>query len=316
MSHPDRVAVTLANVASARAHRSGPFAPPGPGASDCRIDLKLLQFRALDAARRSPRAREHLASFAIAERPDLWAGTVQDGVARGFAVALEEAVALAPPVAAAPAPSEDPLHTTTWTGKDLRKKKDLLVKSGGARVRFSRKEGLLYRDREGDTHSTNCLRFEARRDHGTLDGFRGDEAERARIYSAQFLAPQRYVVAPGFTQLLLAGRLGRGPIGWPCEVLLTGSEDESTLRLTLRLDNRTTGWRVRARFLGIPAAAITHECTPVGEVVQSPAGAFVAITLVRACDVLLVDGNPVPVPGARCEGVLEHHFRLGGVALV
>jgi hypothetical protein len=40
MSHPDRVAATFANVDAARAVRGdGPFAPPGPGAFDARIDL-------------------------------------------------------------------------------------------------------------------------------------------------------------------------------------------------------------------------------------------------------------------------------------
>ena len=55
----------------------------------------------------------------------LWAGTVQDGTALGFAAALEEAVSLAAPE---PAPSlpDDPARTVCLEGKTLRRKKDLL----------------------------------------------------------------------------------------------------------------------------------------------------------------------------------------------
>ncbi|MBL8728460.1 MAG: hypothetical protein JNM25_08525 [Planctomycetes bacterium] len=312
MSHPDRVAATLANVDVARAARgSGPFAEPGPGAFDCRIDLKLLLWQANAAAARSPRARDHLARLDLARRPDLRAGTVQDGVARGLAAALEEVVSLAPPTPAPEPPPFDPVRMQSWTGRELRKKKDLLVRSGGPRVRFSRREGLLYVDRDDGLHSGNCLRFEARRDLGTLDGFVADDAERPRLYSAQFLQPQRYLQAGDVTELELAGRLGRGPIGWPCRLLLRGHTAEPSLELVLRLDQRLTGWRLRARFLGIPAAAIAHDCTPVAECVQNDAGGFVAVTLVRANDALLVDGRPVPVPAAACRGEIVHRFRLG-----
>lgn len=306
-SHPDRAASTLANIDEERLRRGGgPFTPPGDGAADCRIELKQLAWRAYRAAERSPRARERLAALSLATRPDLAAGTVQDGVARGLAVAFEEALSFAPNV-----PPLDLGGATVVTGKDLRKRKDLLVKSGGSRVRFSRKEGLLYVDRDGGAHSANCLRFEARRDLGTLDGFVGDDAERPRIYSAQFLQPQRYVQGAGITQLLLAGRLGRGPVGWACELEVTGRDDEPTLLLRLRIDNRLDGWRLRARFLGIPLASIEHECTPVHEVVANDAGGFVAFTLVRSCGTLLVDGAPVAVPAAQCRGPIEHRFRLG-----
>ena len=312
MSHPDRVAATLANVADARTARgTGPFAAPGAGAHDCRIDLKLLQWRALHAAARSARARAHLAALDAAARPDLWAGTAQDGACRGFAAALEEAIALAPPAEPAPRPPDDPVRTQRFEGKDLRKKKDLLVASGGARIRFSRKEGLLYVDRERSVHSANCLRFEARTDRGTLDGFVGDDSERPRLFSAQFLQPRTYVQGPGYAELTLAGRIGRGPVGWNCELALTGVEMETTVRLTLRIDNRLAGWRLRARFLGIPADAIAHECSPVREVVENDAGGFVAFTLVRACPWLLVDGQKVAVPGATCQGLIEHGFRIG-----
>jgi len=307
MSHPDRAAATLANIDEERLRRGpGPFAAPGDGAADCRIGLKQLLWRALRAAERSPRARERLAAVGLATRPDVAAGTVQDGVARGLAVAFEEAISFA-----APDPAIDLGSAALVTGKELRKKKDLLVKSGGSRVRFSRKEGLLYVDRDGGAHSANCLRFEARRDLGTLDGFVGDDAERPRIYSAQFLQPLRYATGNGITQLVLAGRLGRGPVGWPCELEATGLESESTLRLAIRIDNRLDGYRLRARFLGIPLAAIEHECTPVHEAVANDAGGFVAFTLVRSCGTLLVDGAPVAAPAAQCRGPIEHRFRLG-----
>ncbi len=310
-SHPDRAAATLANVTDLRDERGdGPFAPPGPGAVDCRIDLKLLRWQAEAAATRSPRARERLAALGLDHRPDLCAGTVRDGTARGLAAALEEVVALAPPARASDPPT-DGVHAQEFTGRELRKKKDLLVSSGGVRVRFSRREGLLYVDRAGGVHSSNCLRFEARRDLGTLDGFRADESERPRLYSAQFLAPTRYRQTDHRTELQLGGRLGRGPIGWPCEVLLRGDVTATTLEMTVRIDNQHADWRLRARFLGIPATAIAHDCMPVTELVQTDAGGFVAVTLVRSCTRLMVDGVVVPVPGAACRGLIEHRFRLG-----
>ena len=134
-------------------------------------------------------------------------------------------------------------------GKDLRRRKDLLVRSGGARVRFSRKEGVLFVARGDGLHAGNCLRFEARADHGTLDGFVGAPDERARLFSAQFLQPVRYVDGGDVQQLTLAGRIGRGPVGWDCEAVLTGCADEPFVRLELRIDNRLVGWRLRARFL-------------------------------------------------------------------
>lgn len=314
-SHPDRRASTLAGVAAAAAQQGdGPFAPPGAGARDCRIDLKLLQWRALRACERSAAARQRLATFAPGERPDLWAGTVPDGVARGFAVALEEAVALAgePSVAREPDLAADPVRTQVFAGKELRKKKDLLVGSAGARVRFSRKEGVLFVDRAGGLHSANCVRFEARVDRGTLDAFVPDEQERPRLFSAQFLQPQRYVTTPGYSQLVLAGRIGRTREGWDCTAELSARDDESAVRLALRIDNRHDDRRLRVRFLGIPADALHHECTDVREVVQGPAGGFVAFTLLRAVGRLDVDGQVLAVPAAQCHGVIEHVFWLGG----
>jgi hypothetical protein len=308
LSHPDRLAATLANLEAARIVRPGSgFAAPGDGAADCRIDQKLLQFRALRAAMQSPAAAAHLQPFAAKEHPDLWAGTVRDGVARGFAARLEEAVHLAPH---ATEHEDDPSDVTVVTGKDLRRKKDLLIASAGPRVRFTQKGGVLFVDRSERVHSTNCLWFDAHRDVGSLDGFVPAPGERARLFSAQFLRPARYELGRDSARLLLTGRLGRGPVGWPCEVEVGGRHDAPALRLTIRLLATVPGWRLRVRFLGLPPALVQHDCTPVREVVHGDGRHFVADTLVRACTTLLVDGAKVAVPAAGCPGPIEHHFRL------
>lgn len=311
-SHPDRVAATLANVPAIAAARGGQtFALPGPGARDARIDLKLLLWRAQAAATRSAAARAHLQTLLTDARPDLLAGTVQDGVARGFAVALEEAIALAPPLPAPPPPPDDPTRVEIVTGKELRRRKDLLVASAGPRIRFSRKEGVLFVDRQREVHSANCLRFEARAELGTLDGFVGHEDERPRLFSAQFLQATRFVNGAGHTELQLAGRLGRRASGFPCRVTITGRDSEPRLCLRIAIDNDHRDHRLRVRFLGIPVALLAHECTDVCEPVASDSGGFVAYTLVRACGVLLVDGERVAVPAAQLPTTVEHTFWLG-----
>jgi hypothetical protein len=307
MPHPDRAAATLANLVAA----AGPFAPPGAGAADCRIDLKLLQWRAGAALASSERARAWLGELTSAAHPDIWAGTVQDGVARGFAARLEECIALADTGHAATVGPERASPTRVSTGKELKKRKDLLVASGGSRVRFTRKEGLLFVDRDAGLHATNCLWFDARRDLGTLDGFVADPAERPRLFSAQFLQPREYSESDGEQRLVLAGRLGHGPVGWNVELVLRGRSDADRVELTLVLDNRIVDWRLRARFLGLPPTAIAHECMPVHEVVANDAGGFVACTLVRACTRLQVGERIVDVPGGSCRGPLVHTFRLG-----
>ena len=311
-SHPDRAAATLANVPAIAAARAGrTFALPGGGARDARIDLKLLLWRAQAAAARSAAARTHLQHLLSDTRPDLQAGTVQDGVARGFAVALEEAVALAPALPAPPPPPDDPTRVEVVTGKELRKRKDLLVASAGPRIRFSRKEGVLFVDRDRDVHSTNCLRFEARAELGTLDGFVGREDERPRLFSAQFLQAKRFVTGAGYSELQLAGRLGRRATGFPCRVTFTGRDGEPRLRLRIAIDNAHRDHRLRVRFLGIPDELLVHECTDVRERVASDSGGFVAFTLVRACGVLLVDDERVAVPAAQLPTTVEHTFWLG-----
>jgi hypothetical protein len=79
----------------------------------------------------------------------------------------------------------------------------------------------------------------------------------------------------------------------------------------VRIDNRHDDHRLRARFLGVPSTLIHHRCADVHEEAQNDAGGFVAFTLVRACDTLLVNGAPVAVPAAQCRGLVEHEFRLG-----
>jgi hypothetical protein len=307
--HPDRLQPTLVQIAAANAPPASAWQPPGAGSRDSRIDLKLLLHRAQAAMQRSAAARDHLAPVAAAQHPDLWAGTVQDGVARGFAVRLEEAIALA----GSPAePALDPDGLVTLQGKELRRKKDLLVASKTSRVRFSRKEGLLYVDRDDGQHSSNCLRFEARTDHGCLDDLVPDLAERPRLFSAQFLQPQAYSTGAGMHRLRLVGRLGRGPRGWNCELVVQAEQSAPGVHIVLRIENRQRDCRLRARFLGIPSARIQHACTDVREVVANETGGFVAFTLVRACGRLQTSNGPVPVPGAQCEGWLEHRFVLGG----
>lgn len=332
-AHPDRAAATLAQLA-ASAQIEAPAADArvatgpgvvvgsgvvvgndvavGLGAADCRIDLKLLRWRAEAAANTNAAARQHLAAFPPHLHPDLWAGTVQDGTARGFAVRLEEAIALAGrPVAPPPLLLPPPAGARVTTGKELKKRKDVLIASAGARVRVTRKEGVLFVERDGGLHASNCLRFEACEDLGSLDAFAPRQDQRPRLFSAQFLQPQRLVESDTGTELVLAGRLGRGPVGWPCLLVLRGDPQRPAVQLTIRIDHRLPGWRLRARFLGLPLDAIAHECTPVHEVVQNDAGGFVAFTLVRASTRLLVGRDEVATPGAACTGPIVHTFWLG-----
>ncbi len=306
-SHPDRHAATLVQLVdgpTTAAHRA-----PGPGARDCRIDQKLLLWRACRASARSDAARAHLDRWPQNEHPDLWAGTVRDGVARGFSAALEEAISLAADEDG-PDPFVIPPAAQVTTGKDLRRRRDVLIASGGSRCRFARKTGLLFVDREGGVQSANCLRFEARRDLGSLDDFEPDAAERPRLFSAQFLQPELLAETPDATLLRLVGRLGRGPVGWRCAVSVLGRRIDDAVRLRIELLDGEAGWRLRARFLGLPSDAVTHHCTDVREEVVGAQGRFLAFTLLRACGVLHVDGQPVAVPDAARPWPLVHDFEL------
>lgn len=333
LSHPDRLATTLATLQAARASRvANDFAPIGAGSADCRIELKMAQWRALRAAAASPAAAEHLAGYARQDFPELWAGTVQDGVARGFQVRLEEVCSLAPEALAHETLAHGDLahgdlahganrdsseesapagKRTEFTGKELRRKKDILIASASSRVRFSRKGGLLFVDREHDINSENCLWFEGRRDVGSLDGFAGADDERARLFSVQFLKPQRFLQSKHYCELELVGRLGRGPIGWPCRVVLIGDTNAANLQLTIELGANVPGWRLRSRFLGVPEQLVQHHCMPVRELVTTEHGGFVTDTLVRSCATLQVDGEPMAVPDAASPGAIRHTYSLG-----
>jgi hypothetical protein len=283
---------------------------PGPGSDDARVDLKLLAFETKDALQHhgTPEAEARLAELSGA---DLWAGTIQDGTARGFKVALEEALSLcAPPT---PRPAEEFPESTVYVGKELRRKRDLLVASGGARIRFSRKGGFLLVDRHHDVHVVNCLAFEDRTDTGTLDGFIPREGERPRIFHPGFLEAVHFEQGPARDMLVLEGRLGRRARGYPCRIRIEGRKDEPRVLFSVAIENRHHDHRIRIRFVGLPESArIESRGTPGWEHIQHAGGHFRAATLIRACGRLPVGDRVVPVPEAQCLGWIEHHFVLGG----
>jgi hypothetical protein len=311
--HPDRLAPTLAaRELLPPAAFAGPFAPPGADAADARADLKLLAARAF----RALHARGTDAAFARLHglwSEDLWAGTVQDATARGFASALEDALSLC-----APAPPEPPFpdprrahEVTVVTGRELARRKDLLVASEGPRVRWSRKGGVQYVDRALDLNVEHAVWFEDRADLGTLDRFVPDE-RRPRLYSPQFLRPESWEQGPERDLLVLAGRLGPRARGFPVRLTFEGRKNEAVLRLTVALENRFPDHRLRIRFAGLrdPGLVDGDANLPVTAVAHDR-GAFLACTLVRACGRLDVGGTLVPVPAAQCLGALEHRFVLG-----
>lgn len=287
----------------------GPFAAPAAGSADARVDLKLAAWRVQDAlaARGTAAARQRLAGL---DAPDLLAGTVQDGTARGLLVAYEEALALCGP----PAPESDPFGdpmTRVLEGKPLRKQREHLIESGGARVRFARKCGVHLIDRAAGVNVEHCIGFEDRSDLGTLDEFVAKEGERPRLFSAAFLQPAQALHCAAGDRLLLRGRLGRTPHGYPCEMVIESRRSEGTVRVAVRVENRHPDHRLRIRFLSVPAQLITSAGTPGFEEVVVGHRRFVAATLVRACGRLRVGTQIVPVPGAQVFGWIEHHFRLG-----
>lgn len=304
---PARVAATLARV---DAGAPGPFAAPGSGSADARIDLKLrwaeLQ-RAL-ATRGTAAAQARIAGLGD---PDLRAGTVQDGVARGLIVAYEEALSLCH--SAPPAPDDpfaDPL-TEVLLGKELRKRREHVIASGGARVRFSRKCGVHLIDRDADLNVEHCIGFEDRRDVGTLDGFVAAEGERPRLFSPSFLQPVRVEHGQAGDRLLLRGRLGRTPHGFPCELELEGRKAEPRVRVVLRIDNRHDDHRLRIRFLSLPEHVVHTDTALAREAVSAGDRKFLAFTLLRACGKLQVGAQVLAVPMAQVHGVVEHRFWLG-----
>ncbi|MCA8954928.1 MAG: hypothetical protein KDC87_02580 [Planctomycetes bacterium] len=313
--HPDRDAATLAQRNRLLADPStaaGPFQMPGDGSCDARVDLHLLRHAAAVAMRTrgTDAARQRLDGL---DTPDLLAGTVQDGTARGLHVALEEAMSLCAPAAPelADVDPEDDARTEEWTGKALRRKRDILVASGGARIRFSRRDGVLLVDRDAGIHAEDCLLFEDRTDAGTLDGFEPVAGERARLFSPAFLSPAVLRHGPRVQELHLVGQLGRGHRGYPCRLVLVGRHDERCVRMTLRVDNRHTDHRLRIRFRGVPDGYVHHCGTPAWSRVEHRGRTFVTATLVRACGRLQVGSRSVAVPDAQLQLPIEHRFGLG-----
>ncbi len=304
---PERAA---ANLALRRAAPAGlTFAPPCAGSADARVDLKLAAWQARHAlsTRGTAAARQRLEGL---DAPDLVAGTVQDGTARGLLVAYEEARTLCGPRPPEDDPFSDPL-TRVLEGKPLRKQREHLIESGGARVRFARKSGVHLIDRVADVNIEHCIGFEDQTDVGTLDGFVAKEGERPRLFSAAFLQPVQMLHCATADRLVLRGRLGRTPHGYPCEMVIEGRKSEPTVRVCLRLDNRHPDHRLRIRFLSVPQKLIASEGTPGFEEIAVGHRHFVVATLVRACGKLRVDTQMVAVPSAQVPGRIEHHFRLG-----
>jgi hypothetical protein len=313
--HPDREAQTLAARKSLPASAfDGPFALPGEGAADCRIDLKLLAEgarRAL-ATRATAMAEGRLVEL---DSPDLWAGTIQDGAARGFMAALEEAISLClpepEPLALAPTPAAIDPDRRCFEGKELRRKQDLLVASGGARVRFSRKSGLQLIDRDAGLNAERCVLFEDQGDAGTLDGFE-PRGEAPRRFDPAFLVPVRYEHDRERDFLRLEGRLGRRASGFPCRLELEGRRDQRQVHLRVVIENRQADHRLRIRFTGVPADAVAvADCATPLVTVQHERGTFLATTIVRACGRLQVGDRIVAVPAAQCMQRIERTFRLG-----
>ena len=318
--HPDRLAQNLAH----RKNLLEQGVPkevilPGPGSADARMDLKLLAHRTRRALeeRWTAEAEARLAGLST---PDLWAGTVQDGTARGFRVALEEALSLcapsAPPTATDndeddPEPDADILE-----GKDLARRHDILVASGGARIRFGRKTGILFVDRQRDIHQQDCVRFEDQTDVGCLDGFVPKEGERPRLFSPGFLKPTRLLHSRTRDELLLAGRLGRRRHGYPCELRFLGRKHEPGIRLTVTIRNQHPNHRLRIRFLGFPqpqylGLSMDSPDFPPWERVHAQGRTFLAATLLRACGRLKVGDDYVMVPEAQCLCQITHEFAIG-----
>jgi hypothetical protein len=316
--HPDRLAKNLAHR-KLLLEQGVPKAVvlPGPGSADARMDLKLLAHSTRQAIdeRWSAEAEARLAGLST---PDLWAGTVQDGTARGFKVALEEALSLC-----APAPPADldvdvdaDVDADILEGKDLARRRDILVASGGARIRFGRKTGVLFVDRKREIHQEDCIRFEDQPDLGSLDGFLPKPGQRPRLFSPAFLKPTRLLQSRTRDELQLTGRLGRRHHGYACALRFVGHKHEPGIRLTVTIDNQHQDHRLRIRFLGFPQPEYLGLSTdsptfPPWEKVHAQGRTFVAATLVRACGRLEVGDDCVMVPEAQCLCRITHEFAIG-----
>ena len=225
---------------------------------------------------------------------------------------LEEAISLCRNGREDPAPAVDS-DAHLLLAHDLRRKRDILVASGGARVRFSRKGGIRFVDRARDVNSENCILFEDRRDLGDLDGFVPDLGERPRLFNPGFLRAVELEQGAVRDRLLLRGRLGRRTAGFPAEITIEGRKHERFVRIAVRVRNVLDDHRLRIRFLSLgPASDIGHLGTPGWEAVEVGGRRFTAATIVRACGVLKVGEDLAEVPSAQCRGWVGHSFFLGG----
>lgn len=264
-----------------------------------------LETRGTDAA------RERLAGLDI---PDLWAGTVPDPVARGFAVALEEALSLCDPLPAdadAEALTFEP--TDALPARDLKRRREFVVSSGGARVRFSRKAGVTLIARAADVVANDCVRFEDRTDLGDLDRFVPAAGQRPRIFMPNFLRAEALWENEHGSRLVVSGRLGRRPDGFPCTISFEARASEAVVRMRVRVHNAHQNHRLRIRFLGV-GKVVHHAGTPGWERVHVGNRTFDAGTLVRSVGQLRRDSEIIEVPEAQCIGWIEHEFLLGAVA--
>ncbi len=317
-ANPDRRATTLAERAVLLTQEPAIRAATArrrPGiATDARADLHLLRHRTQRAVRDGGNEAA-MALLADLDSDDLLAGTIQDGTARGLMARLEEAISLCDPQPAA-APSVDEIaddpHTVTFSAKDLRRKRDILVASGGARIRFSRRAGCHLIDRRLGIHEEHCIQFEDRSDGGCLDGFEPIATERARLFSPAFLRPAYLHQGKLEDRLVLAGQLGRGRQGHPCRVTLVGRKNETGIRMSVWILNRHGDHRLRIRFVGLQQADyVSHRGTPGFERVHVHGRTFLAATLLRACGRLRVGDDYIATPAAQLLGPIEHEFGLG-----
>lgn len=318
-AHPDRRAETLAQRVSMSDQTAGAVAPGsgfglGARAADARVDLHLLRFR-VHRALRERGTDAAMAAMAGLDSPDFRAGTVQDGTARGLMARLEETLSLCEPAGStdtwAREAADDP-HTVTFHGKDLRRKRDILVASDGARIRVSRRSGCLLVDRRQGIHEEHCIQFEDQTDVGCLDGFRAVDGERPRLFSPAFLRPTYLHQGRIEDRLVLEGQLGRGRRGHPCRITLVGRKDETGVRMNVWILNRHTDHRLRIRFVGLREPSyVSHGGTPGFVTVHHRGRTFLAATLVRACGRLRVGDEYVPTPAAQMLGTVEHQFGLG-----
>lgn len=315
--HPDRLACNLAHRKNLLEQGGVPkeVMVPGPGSADARMDLKLLAHRTRQALaeRWTAEAEARLAGLSTA---DLWAGTVQDGTARGFKVALEEALSLCARRPESDSGSEPDPDAEILEGTELARQRDLLVASAGARIRFRPKTGILFVDRQRQIHEEDCIRFEDQTDIGCLDGFVPRPGERPRLFSPAFLKPTRFLRSRTRDELLLTGRLGRRRHGHPCALRILGHKHEAGLRLTVTIHNQHEDHRLRIRFLGFSqpdylALSEDSSAFPPWERVSARGRTFLAITLVRACGRLKVGNDHVPVPEAQCLCQITHELTLG-----